>query len=160
LLLEYKRGVNLFDAPNIAEYLFIGRGAELLEMQKIRKVRVLGGMGGIGKTQLSIAYVKRHADTYSSVFWLNATSEVALKSSFRSVARRISGLDTVDLLEDDQVGTRVSNWFCELNNSCWLLIYDNYDDPDEYDITKYYPQVMHGSIIVTTRVPARLMLEN
>jgi hypothetical protein len=51
-----------------------------------RKLLVLGGMGGIGKTQLAITYVKRYRSYYTSIFWLNATSEVSLKTSLRHVA--------------------------------------------------------------------------
>jgi hypothetical protein len=164
-LLEYDHGVNLFDAPDMADYLFIGRNAEIQQMENIllpgsdsprRKVLVLGGMGGIGKTQLAITYTKRHGGFYSSVFWLNATSEVALKSSLRNLANRILPLETVNQLDDNRLWIVVSNWLSEPNNSRWLLIYDNYDDPDQYDIAKYYPSVMHGSIVVTTRVPSRL----
>lgn len=164
-MLEYDRGVNLFDAPNMADYLFIGRNAEIQQMENIllpgsdsphRNVLVLGGMGGIGKTQLAITYTKRHGDFYSSVFWLNATSEVTLKSSLRNLANRILPLETVNQLDDNRLWIVVSNWLSELNNSRWLLIYDNCDDPDQYDITKYYPSVGHGSIVVTTRVPSKL----
>jgi MinD superfamily P-loop ATPase len=35
-----------------------------------RRVVVLHGLGGIGRTQLSIAYIKRHKDNYSVIFWL------------------------------------------------------------------------------------------
>ncbi|KIX05174.1 uncharacterized protein Z518_06046 [Rhinocladiella mackenziei CBS 650.93] len=149
----------------MADYLFIGRDIELQQMEGIltpgsnsshRRVLVLGGMGGIGKTQLSIAYAKRHGDTYSSIFWLNATSEVTLKGSFRNVAHRILALETVDQLDDDRIWIGVSNWLSEVENSRWLLIYDNYDDTEEFNITKYYPSVAHGSIIVTTRVPSRV----
>lgn len=144
---------------------FIGRNEEIQQMEKIllpshrpsyRQIVVLGGMGGIGKTQLSLAYTRQHGDAYSSVFWLNATSEIALKSSFRNVARRILARQAVDQLNDDHLWFKVSNWLCELDNSDWLLIYDNYDDPEMYNLTKYYPAVAHGSIIVTTRVPSRV----
>ena len=74
----------------MADYLFVGRDAEIQHMENVllpgsdsvqRTILVLGGMGGIGKTQLATTYCKRHGGSYSSVFWLNATSEVTLKSS-------------------------------------------------------------------------------
>jgi ATP/maltotriose-dependent transcriptional regulator MalT len=36
-----------------------------------RRTVVLQGLGGIGKTQLVVAYAKPHKDNYSAVFWLN-----------------------------------------------------------------------------------------
>ena len=163
--LEYDRGLNLFDTPDMADGLFIGRDAELTQMENIllsdsnystRKVLILGGMGGIGKTQLATNYAKRHCTSYSSVFWLNATSESTLNSSLRDVANRILSPGTVSKLDDDQLRIQVSNWLSELDNTRWLLIFDNYDDPDQYNLTKYYPSVAHGSIIITTRQPRRI----
>jgi hypothetical protein len=145
--------------------LFIGRDKELERMENIllgysnystRKVLILVGMGGIGKTQLAITYAKRHCTSYSSVFWLNATSESTLNSSLRDVANRILPLETVSKLDDDQLRIQVSNWLSEMDNTRWLLIFDNYDDPDQYYLTKYYPSVAHGSIIITTRQPRRI----
>jgi hypothetical protein len=40
-------------------------------------------IGGIGKTQLTVAYAKRHKDNYSAIFWLNIKDEEdSLKQSF------------------------------------------------------------------------------
>ncbi|KAF7887297.1 hypothetical protein EAF00_009591 [Botryotinia globosa] len=36
----------------------------------------------------------------------------------------------------------------------WLLVFDNFDDPADYEITKYLPQSNFGLIIVTGRHPA------
>ena len=125
VLTVYERGINLFDAPDLPDEMFIGRDAEIQDMEKIllpgvdspvRKVLVLGGMGGIGKTQLSIAYAKRHGHTYSSVFWLNATSELTLKGSLRKMAYRLLAPETVDRLDDERLGHEVSHWLCELDN--------------------------------------------
>jgi NB-ARC domain len=121
-----------------------------------RKVLTLGGMGGIGKTQLAITYAKRHRHSYTSIFWLNANTEVTLNNSLRDLANRILPPETVSNLGSDKVWVHVSNWLSELDNTRWLLIFDNYDDPDQYDITKYYPSVAHGSIIITTRTPEDL----
>jgi hypothetical protein len=54
---------------------------------------------------------------------------------------------------DDQLWTQISLWLSELENSRWLLIFDNYDDPNQYQIEQYYPFVAHGSIIITTGQP-------
>jgi NB-ARC domain len=145
--------------------LFIGREAELKQMEVIllpnshlltRKVLILGGMGGIGKTQLAIAYAKQHHTSYSSIFWLNATSESALTTSLRRLAPQILPVETVDQLDDDQLWTQISLWHSKLENTRWLLIFDNYDDPNQYQIEQYYPYVAHGSIIITTRQPDRV----
>lgn len=149
----------------MADGLFVGRDTELEQMENIllsnskystRKVLILGGVGGIGKTQLAINYAKRHCTSYSSIFWLNATSESTLNSSLRNVANRILPPETVSKLDGDQLRIQVSNWLSELDNPRWLLILDNYDDPDQYNLIKYYPSVAHGSIIITTRQPRRI----
>lgn len=155
------RGLNLFDAPDIDDGLFIGRDRELEQMKNIllpnstsstRKVLVLGGMGGIGKTQLAITYTKRYHSSYSSVFWLNASSKPALLTSLRRLARVILP-ESGDQLQDDMVLTQVSVWLSNLENSRWLLAFDNYDDPDQFDIREYFSSVAQGSIIITTRQP-------
>jgi hypothetical protein len=162
--LEYNRGLNL-DAPDMGDHLFIGRDDELKQMKTFllsdpdfsdRKVLVLGGMGGIGKTQMAIRYAKQHHTSYSSVFWVNATSKSALITSLRRLAPQILPGETVNQLDDDRLWTQISLWLSELENSRWLLIFDNYDDPNQYQIEQYYPFVAHGSIIITTRQPDRV----
>jgi hypothetical protein len=117
-LLEYDRGVNLCDAPDIADYLFIGRNTKIQQIENIllsdsdsshRNVLVLGGMSGISKTQLAITYIKRHGGFYLSVFWLNATSEVTLKSNLRNLINRILSLKTVNQFNDNRLWIIVSN---------------------------------------------------
>jgi hypothetical protein len=158
-LSEYNRGLNLFDAPDMGKGLFIGRESEFQEMEKIlqppgssqdRQVLVLSGPGGIGKTQLAITYAKRHGSSYSSVFWLNASSKTALLMSLRRLAPQILP-EAGDRLNDEAILIQVSVWLSQLDNNRWLLIFDNYDDPDQFNIREYYPSVAHGSIIVTTR---------
>jgi hypothetical protein len=149
----------------MGDHLFIGRDDELGQITTIllsdldssdRKVLVLGGMGGIGKTQMAISYAKRRRSSYSSIFWLNAASESTLKGSLRILARRVLPADSVIIPDDGQLWSQVSNWLSDLDNTRWLLIFDNYDDPGQYDIERYYPYVSQGSIIITTRLPDRL----
>ena len=161
---EYEKGLNFFDAPDLGENLFIGRETEIQQMGSIlqpqsdtlgstRKVLVLGGMGGIGKTQLAITYATRHRTCYTSIFWLNATSEVTLKTSFRNIAHRVLPPETASKLNEEQIFVLISNWLSEPDHTRWLLIFDNYDDPDQYSLDQYFPFVARGSVIVTTRQP-------
>jgi hypothetical protein len=141
--------------------LYVGRETEITEMsghllplKETRKQRllILAGNGGIGKTQLAIEYSNRHQHQYSSIFWLDADSETALKGGLCSTAQHVFEIQEFSTLDkDDLLVTRLHRWLSDTNNTNWLLIYDNYDDPDAFDIHKYFPLASHGAIIITTR---------
>jgi hypothetical protein len=152
----------------------VGRQDELGRMHvalignRMRRNQViLSGLGGIGKSQLAIAYGKHYQDSYSAIFWFNAQDETSLKQGFAKAARRIvqyhpsaSRLSGIDLNEGlDNVVEAVNAWLSEAGNTRWLAIYDNYDnpklpghcDPTSLDIEQFLPEAYHGSIIITTR---------
>lgn len=149
-------------APLIDHRSFVGRHSDLDAMMQIlrpyqasveQQRLVLGGMGGIGKTQLAIAYARRQQHNYDSVFWLNATSKSTLHVGFRSIARTALEARNVEQLDDEQILARVHVWLSNARSGRWLLIFDNYDDPDQFDIQEFYPNSGRGSVIVTTRLP-------
>ena len=124
-----------------------------------RQIVILHGMGGIGKTQLMAAYPLQHKADYTAIFWLNSKDEDSLKNSFRRVANQIrkehsSATGLAEIKEDsdlDKVVNAVQRWLAQPNNTKWLLLYDNYDDPTAFDIKSYLPESDHGSILITTR---------
>ncbi|QIX00719.1 hypothetical protein AMS68_006236 [Peltaster fructicola] len=153
---------------------FVARTDELEEIRTnlvsdgSRKVVVLHGLGGMGKTQLAIAYAKRHKDDYSALLWLNAKDENAVKSSFMKMARQIvreqpssaARLAGLRLDEDvDDVVDAVRAWLSRPMNTRWLMICDNYDnpkvsgntDPSALDLRSFLPEAYQGAVIVTTR---------
>jgi hypothetical protein len=163
-----------FSLSDVSEVeYFVAREVELSKIHNTlkgdgsRRAVVLHGLGGIGKTQLSIEYAKRHKDNYSSIFWLNIKDEDSLKQSFAKLAKQISrehpsaipvsNLETNQNL--DEVVESVKSWLSLPNNTRWLMIYDNYDnpklpgktDPAAVDIRKFLPESYQGSIIITTR---------
>lgn len=157
-----KFGLCLGAAPQLAPENFIGRTKEMEIMRQVlqpgmmstkQQKLVLGGMGGIGKTQLAIAYADQHRDCYDSVFWLNATSDLTLHSNLSMIAGRILSSKDLMNLSDDQILIRVHEWLSDGRNTRWLLIFDNHDDPSGFDIARYFPYAAHGSIIITTRLP-------
>jgi MinD superfamily P-loop ATPase len=61
---------------------------------------ILGGMGGIGKTQLAIIYTRYYSGSYESIFRLNTASEATMKTSLRSMAERLIEAAEYEKLED------------------------------------------------------------
>ena len=133
-----------------------------------RRIVVLHGLGGTGKTQLSLAYARKHRDDHTAIFWLNGQTRDSLKQSIAGVARSLPANQLPDSArkrlqqgseELEEVIDEVLEWFGKRENTQWLLIYDNVDrdasdrvrDPEAYDIRKYFPKPDHGSIIITTR---------
>ncbi|OQD99022.1 hypothetical protein PENVUL_c066G05161, partial [Penicillium vulpinum] len=137
-----------FELPlNLSEIFevtrFVAREDKLKRMEEIfdttigRRTAVVHGLGGIGKTQLAIAYIKRNRSHYSATIWLNAKDETALKQSFARTAEWIlshhpsliyitGALESRDL---DETVKAVKRWLDDPMNDRWLIVYDNYDNP-------------------------------
>ena len=182
LLLNENPGAKAFEVPfNIRGVpivnKYVGREQEMSAIEGSllpglantqRRIVVLHGLGGTGKTQLSLAYARKHRDDHTAIFWLNGQTQDILKQSIAGVAKSLPANQLPDSARNNlQKGSEdlgklideVLEWFGKPGNTQWLLIYDNIDrdasdelhDPEAYDIRKYFPNVDHGSIIITTR---------
>ncbi|KAI1559240.1 NB-ARC domain containing protein [Pyrenophora tritici-repentis] len=133
-----------------------------------RKVVVVHGLGGIGKTQLAVEFARKHHHQFSAVFWLDGSSEASLKQSFISIAQRLPrGELTADgaallseaAVEADVAVRECQRWLSMPSNRQWLLLIDNVDrdhydhnDPQAYNVQTYFPHADHGSILITSRL--------
>jgi NB-ARC domain len=132
-----------------------------------RKVYVLCGLGGIGKTQLAVEFARRHQATFSSVFVIDGSSKDALFQSFMRVFQRVavtgiddaesdSGANSTTNLTPEKITAKALEWFSLEGNERWLLVFDNVDleptDPGGYALDVFFPVRDCGSIIVTTRL--------
>jgi Cdc6-like AAA superfamily ATPase len=161
--------LRLGNAPQIDEDDFVGRQTELEQLRiwltprpKRQNVVALYGLGGMGKTQLSIHFARRFVDTYSSIFWLNAQDESTLKAGLVKIAAQVLEEPSVNnSSEEEQIVQQMRQWFSRPDNDEWLVIFDNYDNPrvpritstTSYDIRDYFPHRVQGSILITTRSP-------
>ncbi|KAG8776165.1 hypothetical protein FRC12_001062 [Ceratobasidium sp. 428] len=126
---------------------FTGRIAELNQMEACladgseeRRVFVLHGLGGAGKTQLALRFVELHKKKYQHIFYIDATSTTTIETDLRSIAR------------DKKAGDDPSHaltWLAQQSEP-WLVVYDNADDAS-VDLGRFFPSCPHGRILVTTR---------
>ena len=73
----------------IEEVLLEASPATSSMTRRRRKVVVVHGLGGIGKTQLAVEFARKHHRQFSAVFWLDGLSEASLKQSFVDMAQRL-----------------------------------------------------------------------
>lgn len=90
---QYAVPVDLASIPEATQ--FVARERELLQMHELlyghssRSAVVLHGLGGIGKTQLALEYVRKYKEKHTAVSWLNANDDDSLQLSFRNVSQQI-----------------------------------------------------------------------
>jgi tetratricopeptide (TPR) repeat protein len=110
---------------------------------------VLRGLGGQGKTQISLEYCRRVKTQVRMIFWIDASSESTTKQSIESIAQHIKGPE--DKLQDGMIVSFVLNTLGEWTDA-WLLVFDNYDDPKAFpNLQDFIPTGEHGYILITTR---------
>lgn len=129
---------------------FTGREAYLArikEMLQTHRILAVGGLGGIGKTQLVVEYAHAcYSDgTYGAVLWVNATDAISLHTTYTSLPEALS-LPPKDYGHDACIQV-VNHWLRE--HTEWLLIIDNADDLDL--LYPYMPTHHTGHILLTTR---------
>ena len=167
---RHRLGLVLGTAPTLDVDAFIGRKAEIDSLNtllfsegstNVQRVISIVGIGGIGKTQLSIAYARKFADRFSSVFWLDAAE---ITDARQSMARAWGSIEPHlsppqrPATEDEKVQS-FRDWLAEPWNTDWLLIFDNHDNPalpgttspSAYDLRSLFPSRDHGKILISSR---------
>lgn len=144
-----------FEVPSVPCDTFRGRADILAAMERyfqpLEKTAgqlsfAICGLGGVGKTQTALQYTMQTRHKYSSgVFFFNADSVTALSADFDRISHLV-GLGSSSIKTD-----AVKRWLSRKENQNWLLIFDNVDDLEAVRITRYFPTVSWGHIILTTR---------
>lgn len=141
------------------ESLFIGREKILETIEKCfkdgKKIQILHGMGGVGKTRIARQYAYSHQYDYAAIAWIDATSPVSmLKCSQEFLMKAESA-------SEDTVRDSIRPTFLRYfeRKADWLIIFDNADYLDKdasetndmENVLKSYIPVGLGHILVTTR---------
>ena len=158
---------------------FVGRDTEITRLVQLmipistddmhRKVCILHGIGGVGKSQLAVEFARKHQKNFSAVFWIPSSTKGRLKRNIAALAQRLPEHQISERAkffskntdkELDEVVEDVLKWFSQPSNNKWLLIFDNVDreyfaefeDPEAFDIKEYLPEADQGSILITSRL--------
>ena len=138
---------------------FTGR-AEILEALHIHlatdqivaftQAYALQGLGGIGKTQLALAYAYQHASEYHAVFWIRAETSENILSSVLDIAE-ILQLPERKEADQQRIMTAVQHWLS--THDRWLLIWDNLED---LELPQHWLLAGggQGAVLITTRSQA------
>lgn len=145
---------------------FVSRPSDAAELdqrltlrQSSRQIFVLYGLAGIGKTQLAADFARRHQATFTSVIWLQAETEVALRESMASQAHALPSKGTTGKCGNvEQAVSLVLRWFASSDNSGWLVVLDGVGQGGCGDsatraqyLQSYMPQGS-GCVLITTRL--------
>jgi tetratricopeptide (TPR) repeat protein len=104
----------------------------------------LYGMGGVGKTQLALAYAQRYRADYELGWWVPAETELGLVTALADLGADL-GLSAELPPAELAAGTRDALG----GLSGWLLIFDNAPDPAA--VAEYLPGAGGGHVLVTSR---------
>ncbi|SEF89170.1 Tetratricopeptide repeat-containing protein [Actinacidiphila yanglinensis] len=134
---------------------FTGRGVELADLHDSLSAggsaavlpEALHGLGGVGKSQIAIEYIYRHASEYDVVWWIPAERPEQIKQSLSQLGPLI-GMDSASKSSE-----LVANTLEALSSGTpyhrWLLVFDNAEDPEV--VREFFPTGDTGRIMITSR---------
>ncbi|KAF8740375.1 Patatin-like phospholipase, partial [Rhizoctonia solani] len=106
-----------------------------------RKVCVVHGLGGAGKTQMVLKVIETTRHKWKEIIYIDSSTRESIEAGLQEVA-------TAKKLGDTHRSTL--QWL-ESCREPWLLVLDSADDPS-VSIRDYIPRGNHGSVIITTRL--------
>ncbi|KAJ7496345.1 P-loop containing nucleoside triphosphate hydrolase protein [Mycena galericulata] len=105
-------------------------------------ILLLHGLGGAGKTQIGLKFVKQAVTRFSDIFLIDTSTRDTIETGIKNIAvSKNAGTSQQDALR----------WLSN-TPSQWLLFFDNADDP-KINLNQYFPKCSHGNILITSRNP-------
>ncbi|KAK0435464.1 uncharacterized protein EV420DRAFT_1233157, partial [Desarmillaria tabescens] len=115
-----------------------------------RRLFLLHGMGGIGKSQIALKFAENMID-FSIIFWIDASSESTIVQSLKNIYIKYIPQKTLNSQTYNESLTL--DWISEIYEQEWLLIYDNADYYNIGLLQKYLPSGQKGNILITSHNP-------
>ena len=135
---------------------FIGRKLQLrqisstftLQSRDQPQILILYALGGQGKTQIVLQYCKSSRKHYRGIFWVNASSETLAKQSYNNIAAALKLSSSNEVGHEYQTINNIKEYLENWEEN-WLLVFDNYDDPNKFTkIQHFLPKCEYWLIIL------------
>ena len=143
-------GLVRFNLPTVTAS-FTGRDDELNRLERalaaakgVVITQAIGGLGGIGKSQLAAAYVRAHVEEYEIVAWVGA--EDGAIADLAQLAARL-GVSVAGLAPSDRAQLALA--YLAESEQRWLLVLDNVTSAEQ--LAGLLPGSGNGSVLVTSR---------
>lgn len=149
-----KKQYRLVAAPVYPDNAFVGREKELEEIHRHlsgRKNKLfLVGMGGIGKSQIAMAYCDRHRENYDLVLWITVDTSLR-KTVINDFNFPIDGMNRADYPDDSDEAyfRRKLGVLKRITDSRVLLVLDNFDVVEDPDLEAFCAGTY--AVLFTTR---------
>jgi tetratricopeptide (TPR) repeat protein len=120
------------------------------------KVLTIYGLGGAGKSQLVLSYVRTFRRDYSSVFIIDASTKASIELDYQQIYRRLHDPKASETIDVDQAINAFKSWFDGRDERC-LVVFDSADNmhdshaADFFKLDRYLPTSSYLDVIITTR---------
>lgn len=147
--------VPIFQVPLAHNAHFVGRELLLKHLDSslhseamIKRVQVVCGLGGVGKTQVVAEYAYRHRMEYSIVWWVTADESATVAVNYARLAGRLN-LRVESDTSLSAAHEAIKQFLDERDD--WLLIFDNLGNPEQ--VKHLLPSGRRGHVLITSRNP-------
>ncbi|KAF7357315.1 FabD/lysophospholipase-like protein [Mycena sanguinolenta] len=106
-----------------------------------QKIYVLYGLGGAGKTQIALKFIKELSFNFSDIFIDTST-----------IATIDIGLKNIAIIKGCGDSAEEGLLWLTSQAQGWLLLFNNADDPT-INMQDFFPECDHGNIIITSQNP-------
>ena len=139
----------------INEKLRDHQGDGIETMQKL----LLWGLGGAGKSQLVLNYIREHGHDYSAVFWIEAESKGSIERDYTQIYQLLYNHQTgaiQETLKAEIAMSRVKSWFHK-SEGRWLVVLHSADTIDDdqdrsyIDLRNFIPDAPGVHTIITSQ---------
>ena len=127
-------------------------------MEDVR-ILVVWGLGGAGKSQLVLIYIREYRRDYAAVFWIEAGSKESIERDYVQIYQLLYSRQTnagQEVVKVEDAVPAVKRWFHSYEGR-WLMVLDGADaidndrDKSYIDLEYFIPDAPEVYIVITSR---------